>query len=205
MSQLLGRVRTPTFTLSRWGAMTGVGGGDGRWGVVKAARTLLREGDSGAGERVKSPLPSFQGRKLRTLSPRHPRNALECNAFRIPGGLLTLPLGSVCCRLVDVQEVAQTHFQPCFCKQSVGPVGSPSTRAIKTLLSLILEVSGSTWQKQFINLGRGGQPRWLSGLVPPSAQGVILETWDRVPTSSPTSGSLHEACFSLCLFLSLYL
>ena len=23
-----------------------------------------------------------------------------------------------------------------------------------------------------------GQPRWLSGLAPPSAQGLILETWD---------------------------
>ena len=28
--------------------------------------------------------------------------------------------------------------------------------------------------------GKNGQPGWLSGLVPPSAQGVILETWDRV-------------------------
>ena len=26
-----------------------------------------------------------------------------------------------------------------------------------------------------------GQPGWLSGLTPSSAQGVILETWDRVP------------------------
>ena len=26
--------------------------------------------------------------------------------------------------------------------------------------------------------GRAGQPRWLSGLVPPSAQGMILETRD---------------------------
>ena len=26
-----------------------------------------------------------------------------------------------------------------------------------------------------------GQPRWHSGLVPPAAQGVILETLDRVP------------------------
>ena len=26
-----------------------------------------------------------------------------------------------------------------------------------------------------------GQPGWLSGLALPSAQGVILETWDQVP------------------------
>ena len=47
-----------------------------------------------------------------------------------------------------------------------------------------------------------GQPGWLSGLVPPSAQGVILEN----PRSSPMWGSLHGACFSvcLCLCLSLY-
>ena len=30
-----------------------------------------------------------------------------------------------------------------------------------------------------------GQPRWLCGLAPPSAQGVILETRDRVPRRSP--------------------
>ena len=29
--------------------------------------------------------------------------------------------------------------------------------------------------------GKGGQPRWRSGLAPPAAQGMILETWDRVP------------------------
>ena len=27
----------------------------------------------------------------------------------------------------------------------------------------------------------GGQPRWRSGLAPPAAWGVILETLDRVP------------------------
>ena len=40
-----------------------------------------------------------------------------------------------------------------------------------------------------------GQPRWLSGLVPPSAQGVILETQDSVPCQGPcmepASPSLH--------------
>ena len=41
-----------------------------------------------------------------------------------------------------------------------------------------------------------GQPLWLNSLAPPSAQGVGL---------SPTSGSLHGACFSLCLCLCLFL
>ena len=31
----------------------------------------------------------------------------------------------------------------------------------------------------------GGQPGWLGGLALPSAQGVILETWDRVPCQPP--------------------
>ena len=31
----------------------------------------------------------------------------------------------------------------------------------------------------------GGQPRWRSGLAPPAAQGVILETRDRVPHRAP--------------------
>ena len=30
-----------------------------------------------------------------------------------------------------------------------------------------------------------GQPQWLSGLAPPTAQGVILETQDRVPHRAP--------------------
>ena len=30
-----------------------------------------------------------------------------------------------------------------------------------------------------------GQPGWLSGLAPPSAQGLILETRDRVPRWAP--------------------
>ena len=30
-----------------------------------------------------------------------------------------------------------------------------------------------------------GQPGWLSDLAPPSAQGVILETWDPVPCQAP--------------------
>ena len=34
---------------------------------------------------------------------------------------------------------------------------------------------------------REGQPRWRSGLALPAAQGVILETLDRVPLS----GSLY--------------
>ena len=41
-----------------------------------------------------------------------------------------------------------------------------------------------------------GQPVWLSVLVPPSAQGVILESRDRVPRQAPCTG----ACFSLCVF-----
>ena len=30
-----------------------------------------------------------------------------------------------------------------------------------------------------------GQPRWLSGLAPHSAQDVVLETWDWVPRQGP--------------------
>ena len=32
---------------------------------------------------------------------------------------------------------------------------------------------------------RLGQPRWLSGLAPPSAQGLILKTLDQVPHRAP--------------------
>ena len=48
-----------------------------------------------------------------------------------------------------------------------------------------------------------GQSRWRSGLVPPTAQGVILETLDRVPSQAlcmePASPS---ACVSNSLSLS---
>ena len=47
-----------------------------------------------------------------------------------------------------------------------------------------------------------GQPRWCSGLAPPAAQGVILETLDPVPSSNkeyPSSpkGVLRNFCSSL--------
>ena len=34
------------------------------------------------------------------------------------------------------------------------------------------------WERTWAEItAEPGQPGWLSGLVPPSAQGVILETW----------------------------
>ena len=46
-----------------------------------------------------------------------------------------------------------------------------------------------------------GIPAWLSGLAP--AFGLVRGPW--VPGSSPTSGSLRGACFSLCLCICLSL
>ena len=46
-----------------------------------------------------------------------------------------------------------------------------------------------------------GQPGWLSDLAPPSAQGVILETGDRVPRQAP---SMEPASPSPCVSASLY-
>ena len=49
-----------------------------------------------------------------------------------------------------------------------------------------------------------GQSRWLSGLALPSAQGAILETWDRVPCQAscmePASPSAYvSVSFSVSL------
>ena len=64
-----------------------------------------------------------------------------------------------------------------------------------------------TYQKAGI-----GQPGWLSGLVTPSAQGVILETWDRVPRQAPCMepasafacvSASPSACVSASLSVSL--
>ena len=45
-----------------------------------------------------------------------------------------------------------------------------------------------------------GQPRWRSGLAPPVAQGVILETVDRVPHQAPC---MEPASPSVCVSASL--
>ena len=50
-----------------------------------------------------------------------------------------------------------------------------------------------------------GQPQWLSGLVLPSAQGLILKTRDRVPRQAPCVEPVSpSACVSASLFLCLY-
>ena len=48
-----------------------------------------------------------------------------------------------------------------------------------------------------------GQPRWLSDLAPPSAQGLILEAQDRVPRQAPCVVEPASASLSLSLSLSL--
>ena len=48
-----------------------------------------------------------------------------------------------------------------------------------------------------------GRPRWLSGLAPPSAQGLILETQDRVPHLAPAWSLLLPLPVSLPLSLPL--
>ena len=47
-----------------------------------------------------------------------------------------------------------------------------------------------------------GQPWWRSGLATPEAQGVILETGDRVPRPAPC---MESASPSACVFASLSL
>ena len=47
-----------------------------------------------------------------------------------------------------------------------------------------------------------GQPEWPSGLALPSAQGMILETQDRVPHQAPCMGPASpSACVSAPLSL----
>ena len=50
-----------------------------------------------------------------------------------------------------------------------------------------------------------GQPWWRSGLAPPAAQGMILETLDRVPCRAPCIGACFSLYLCLCLSLSLCL
>ena len=49
-----------------------------------------------------------------------------------------------------------------------------------------------------------GIPGWLGGLALPSAQGLILETWDRVPCQAPcVEPASPPACVSASLSLCL--
>ena len=49
-----------------------------------------------------------------------------------------------------------------------------------------------------IKNSKSGKAGWLSGLAPPSAQGVILESRDRVPHQAPC---MEPACVSASLSL----
>ena len=46
-----------------------------------------------------------------------------------------------------------------------------------------------------------GQPQWRSGLAPPAAQDVMLETWDRVPHRAPCMEPASSVSASLSLSL----
>ena len=57
--------------------------------------------------------------------------------------------------------------------------------------------SADEWIK---NLWSVGIPGWLSGLAPPSAQGVILESWDQVPR---WAACMEPASLPACVSASL--
>ena len=51
-------------------------------------------------------------------------------------------------------------------------------------------------------MNKTGQPQWHSGLALPAAQGVILETQDRVPSPAPcVEPASPSACVSASLSL----
>ena len=59
-------------------------------------------------------------------------------------------------------------------------------------------------QKEMVLRYFYGHPRWLSGLAPPSVQGVILEMWSQVPSWAPCmEPASPSACVSLPLSPSL--
>ena len=54
-----------------------------------------------------------------------------------------------------------------------------------------------------LNILNIGKPEWLSGLAPPSAQGMVLETRDQVPHRLPAWSLLLPLPVSLPLSLSI--
>lgn len=125
-------------------------------------RTLLGKGDPGAGEPVKSPLPSFQGGELKTISTSILEIVLNTVVSGLPRACLPcifrqclLPSGG--CVRDDPNPLPALLG---FCQQSVGPVGSPLTCSCKNslvtdLMDMTVEVSGSTLWKHFISLDKG--------------------------------------------------
>ena len=87
-------------------------------------------------------------------------------------------------------------------------IGLPSgSRLLPLPVSLPLSVCLSEINKIFINKyfkkkkkGRSGIPGWRSGLVPPSARGLILETGIESRVGLPAGSLLLPLC--LCLSLS---
>ena len=75
---------------------------------------------------------------------------------------------------------------------------------LKSMYTVIVFLWGEQKCKQIHCMT--GQPRWLSGLAPPSAQGMILETQDRVPRRAPCmEPASPSACVSASLSLTVYL
>ena len=61
---------------------------------------------------------------------------------------------------------------------------------------------GQTPLKAFLERKSLGQPGWHSGLAPPSAQGLVLETQDGVPHQAPyMEPTSPSASLSLCVSL----
>ena len=118
----------------------------------------------------------------------------------------TLP-PSPCCRpphlLWEVDVI-----NPDLCHLVIFHFRRPIARTIKEaemlalgIIAGILIVMWETGTTESLNFLTPGQPGWLSGLAPASGPGPD----PGVLGSSPTSGSLHGACFSFCLGLCLFL
>ena len=80
------------------------------------------------------------------------------------------------------------------------PTPGPKVSAINTIFQIYYYLN-RLFVDQLKNLTTG-QPQWLHSLTPPSAQGVVLETQDRVLHQAPF---MEPASPSACVFASLSL
>ena len=72
------------------------------------------------------------------------------------------------------------------------------------LISKCCHLASNNLESYYLHLNQGaGQPRWLSGFVPPTAQGVILGTWDGSHIGLPAWSLLLPLPLSLSLSISL--
>ena len=126
------------------------------------------------------------------------RLIFSCMAGRVPCWAFKINYPCITLRMLDASIPRKKQKLGEIEKCPLEPLKDKQVLWTQSVPGAVLGCGGRAVNKTVIS---GGIPGWLSGLVPAFGPGHD----PGVPGSSPTSGSLHRACFSLCLCLCLSL